>query len=339
MSNEVEKRKELSPHQQNIVGLRTLAESPAYMNRLRQILNDRAPQFVASVVQLAAGSDYLAKCEPNTIMAAAITAAVLDLPIDKNLGFAHIVPYKNQASFQIGAKGLTQLAIRTGQYRFLNNRVVHDGELVKYDDLTGEIVVDAKTKKSDAVIGYAAYFKLMNGYEHAEYWTRDEVYQHAMKYSQAFKGGYATPWKDNFDAMALKTVLKSLLSHWGIMSVEMRQAMVNDQGVRKDIESDDVAYPDNEPKKPEFDGPPIDIQSSASTTPPVDPKLLENPTQTVLDWMKRDGVQESQLVSWAKTNDLCGAKVEEVPQFKDDNLRKIILAWPNILPLIKQIKV
>jgi recombination protein RecT len=329
---------ELTVHQKNVVSFRNLAEAPAYMNRFKQVLNDRAPQFAASLVQLVSGSSYLAQCDPNTIMAAAITAAALDLPIDKNLGFAHIVPYKNVAQFQMGYKGFVQLAVRTGQYKFLNCCVVHKGQLIKYDELTGEVVLDAGKKANDEVLGYAAYFKLMNGYEHAEYWSKAEVEAHARRYSQAYKQDRETPWKTNFDAMALKTVIKSLLSHWGIMSIEMQRAMVNDQGVRSSIDSDVVAYPDNEVKRPEQEGPP-EPEAPPSEQTAIDPALLEKPLQTITDFAKRDGVTEAQVVAFANYVKLGGkTKLVELPQISDSKLREMIKTWPSILPTIKEQK-
>lgn len=331
---------ELTVHQKNVVGFRNLAEAPAYMGRFKQVLNDRAPQFVASLVQLVSGSSYLAQCDPNTIMAAAITAAALDLPIDKNLGFAHIVPYKGQAQFQMGYKGFTQLAIRTGQYKFLNYCVVHKGELIKYDELTGEVVLDPSKKESDEVVGYAAYFRLMNGYEHAEYWTKAECEAHAQKYSQAYKQGRETPWKTNFDSMALKTVIKSLLSHWGIMSIEMQRAIVQDQGVRRDLDSDDIAYPDNTPKSPEIEGPSTDVEAAVTKVEPaIDVSTIEKPYDWLREQCKKDGVTEDQVHRFMKSKKLAGEKTEELLQATNDNMRKVIASWATVLPEIKAIKV
>jgi recombination protein RecT len=337
---------ELTLHQQNVKSLRNLAESPAYLNRFKQVLNDRAPQFIASLVQVVSSSSYLAKCDPNTIMAAAITAAALDLPIDKNLGFAHIVPYKDQAQFQIGYKGFVQLAVRTGQYRFLNCCVVRKGELVKYDELSGEVVIDPSKRESEESVGYAAYFKLMNGYEHAEYWTRQDVEEHARKFSQAYKSNYDTPWKTNFDAMALKTVIKSLLSHWGIMSIEMQRALTNDQGVRKSVDSDDIAYPDNEPKRPVSEGPTdieatvtvADQQASQSAAAAIDQAVIEKPYEHLQGLCQRDGVTEEQVHAFMKAKKLAGEATVELQQASDSNLRTVINTWKTVLGPIKKIQ-
>lgn len=341
---------ELTVHQSNVVNLRKLAESPAYQNRFRQVLNDRAPQFVASLVQVVASSEYLAKCDPNTIMAAAITAAVLDLPIDKNLGFAHIVPYGADAQFQMGYKGFIQLAIRTGQYRFLNCCVVREGELQKYDELSGEVVIDASKRVKDGkVIGYAGYFKLMNGYEHAEFWTREEVEEHAKKFSQAYKSGRNTPWKTDFDAMALKTVIKSLLSHWGIMSIEMQRALVSDQGVRKSLDTDEVAYPDNEPKRPSQDGPPeIEVDATKVTDPEVAKAAadaiqagkIDKPHEHLQGLIKAaKDVNDDQVLAWLKGKQMAKPESVELLQATDSNLRKLIGIWPTALVEIRKIQI
>ena len=246
--------------------LKGLLQAPDYQNRLREILGERAPQFAASIVQVANGSEQLKRCEPHSLIAAAMTAAILDLPIDKNLGFAHIIPYKGLASFQMGYKGFIQLAVRSGQYRLLNTCRVCEGELVSYNELTGEVVLDPAKKKSDKVVGYAAYFKLVNGYEHATYWTYDKVEKHAARYSQAYKAKKQdSPWFVNFDSMGLKTVIKDLISHWGIMSVQMQKALSEDQGVRRKLDSD-VEYLDNSssPSKPEHT---LDVEIVSPPTP------------------------------------------------------------------------
>jgi recombination protein RecT len=270
---------QLQTRTQTAVQLRGLVESDAYKKRFNELLRDRAPQFVASMVQLVNASQQLQNCDPHSIIAAAITAAAMDLPIEKNLGFAHIVPYGNQASFQIGYKGLIQLAVRTGKYRFLNYCVVYDGELIDYNKMTGQVVIDPKKKVSEKVLGYAAYFQLVNGYEHAEFWYAQEVEEHAQRFSQAYRMKKQTPWLTDFNEMALKTVIKSLLSHWGILSIEMQRAVIEDQSVRVDVDSP-ASYPDNDgtadPKKPDMGVPlslmpPVGGQSETLPPPPAPP--------------------------------------------------------------------
>lgn len=306
MSNQIANRT------QTAVSLRSLAESPAYQNRFKELLRDRAPQFVASLVQLVNGSKHLQECEPNTVISAAITAAALDLPIEKNLGFAHIVPYKGQAQFQMGYKGFIQLAIRTGQYRFLNACVIHEGELIAANKLTGEIVIDTARKTSDRVVGYAAYFKLVNGYEHAEYWTAEEVEAHAKRFSQAYRSGWDTPWKTDFDQMALKTVIKDLISHWGIMSITLQMAITQDQAV---VTADEApAYADNPQANPPAPGPtfaPRAITAEMQPALPEPKNALEGIPPSVAQQPARPSAAEGTPTPMAKAKRV---KAEAVPE-------------------------
>jgi recombination protein RecT len=254
-------------------------QSDTIQKRIKEVLGERAPQFCASVVSLTNASDTLRQAEPNSIIAACMTAALLNLPVSKDLGFAHIIPYAGVAQFQMGYKGFVQLAMRTGQYRHLNACPVYEGELVKYDRLTGELIIDEKQRKGDVVIGWAAYMELINGFSHALYWTDAEVQKHAEKYSQAVKKQKKdSPWYTNPTAMKLKTVLKALLSKWGILSVELERALHEDQGVRRTIDSD-VEYLDNGKAA---EKPPIELPPSREANHPEVAKLtIETPEQTL----------------------------------------------------------
>jgi len=180
-------------------------------------------------------NNLLAKADPNTVLNAAATAAILDLPINQNLGFAWIVPYKGQAQFQIGWKGFVQLALRTGQYKTINVTEVYESQFTSFNKLTEELNADFNIEGEGEIIGYAAYFSLINGMKKTAYWTKEEVIAHAKKYSQSYGKGFS-PWsdKDQFHAMAKKTVFKNTLAKWGIMSIEMQfqQAVVSDQSVQ-----------------------------------------------------------------------------------------------------------
>lgn len=214
--------------------------------KFEEILKDRAAGFTANLAVMVNNSAALSKCDPMTVISAAVVAASLDLPIDPNLGFAAVVPYKDKAAFQIMVKGLVQLAMRTGQYKTLNVAEIYEGWLKSENPVTGEIEFDFTAKKSDKIVGYAAYFKLINGFEKTVYWSAEKVEKHAKQYSQSYRSGYGM-WKDDFPKMALKTVLKALLSKWGILSVEMQKAVKFDQGVVKSVEDQDVEYMDNDP--------------------------------------------------------------------------------------------
>lgn len=207
--------------------LRSMISSDQVQERFRQIMGQRAGQFLASVLNTVYLTKALQDCEPGSIITAAITAAALDLPVDPNLGFAWIIPYRMKgnkiARFQIGYKGLVQLALRTRQYSDINVAEIYTGEKVRVDRLTGRITLNG-SRTGDEVTGYVAYFKLTSGFEKCLFWTVEEIRTHAQKYSQSY-GNDSSTWKTHFDAMARKTVLSNLLKRFGILSIEMRQAM------------------------------------------------------------------------------------------------------------------
>jgi recombination protein RecT len=214
--------------------LKNALNAESVQEQFRNALADSAPLFAASLIDIYGSDKDLQDCEPGAVIMEALKAATLRLPINKNLGFAYIVPYKSkgkaQPQMQIGYKGLIQLAMRTGEYRYLNADVVYEGELKSFDKLTGHMDLSGE-RTSDQVVGYFAYLELLNGFSKAVYWTKDQVLEHAKRFSKSFNSDYS-PWKTDFDAMALKTVLRNLITKWGIMSVEMVQA------VDRDIEAD-----------------------------------------------------------------------------------------------------
>ena len=196
------------------------------------ILKESAAPFMASIIELYQSDNNLQKCNPNAVVLEALKAATLKLPINKCLGFGFIVPYKDQPQFQIGYRGLIQLAQRSGQYKYINADVIYEGEQINYNRISGMLEVSGEAT-SEKVIGYFAYFQLSNGFEKAVYWSKEKVLAHAKKFSRAYqydiaKGAKSSPWSTNFDAMALKTVLKSIISKYGPMSVEFANAMAND---------------------------------------------------------------------------------------------------------------
>lgn len=227
-------------------GIKSYMNSPAIKKRFEELLDKRAPQFMTSLVNLTNSDKLLATAEPMTIIQSAMVAATLDLPIDKNLGYAWIVPYKNtkagryEGQFQMGYKGYIQLALRTAQYKAINVIEVHEGELVEWNPLTEQLKLDFEQRSSDVVIGYAGYFELLNGFRKAVYWSKEDMERHAKKYSFAYSKGYSTPWKTDFDAMAKKTVIRNMLSKWGILSIQMQQAYTEDINEEKKTESPDV---------------------------------------------------------------------------------------------------
>jgi recombination protein RecT len=211
--------------------LKAMLATPSVEQQFKNALKDSTPLFVASLIDLYGGDSHLQKCEPKEVIMEALKAATLKLPINKSLGFAYIVPYKKNGkqvpTFQIGYKGLIQLAMRTGVYSCINADVVYEGELVKTDKLTGHMDLSGK-KKSDTIVGFFAHFETVNGFKKTVYITVDDVKAHAKKFSASYDNQYS-PWKTNFEAMAIKTPLRHLLGKYGIMSVEMEQAFTNDR--------------------------------------------------------------------------------------------------------------
>ena len=217
---------------------------------LQSVLGNKKDQFVTTLISAVANNENLQVCEPMSLMYTAMKATALGLPIDPNLGYAAMIPFKDGKTnktlcqFQVQRDGWMELLMRTGQVKFVANEVVYEGQLIKKNKFTGEYVFDEEAKKSDKVIGYMAYIKLTNGFEKTVYWTVEECKAHALRYSQTYKKGYGV-WKDNFDAMALKTVLKHLIKKYAPKSVEVLSAITDDQSVSN--EKGEAAYSDNEP--------------------------------------------------------------------------------------------
>ena len=214
----------------NIRQMKGLIASDSMKNRMNNVLGKEAGTFLASVLDLYTSDTNLMECDPNLVMAECMKAASLHLPVSKALGFAYIIPYKNRGvpvpQFQLGYKGLVQLAQRTGQYKYINADVVYEGETAEYDRITGMLRITGEAT-SDKAVGYFAYFQLVNGFEKAIYWSRERVEAHAKRYSKAYNYKDA-PWQTQFDEMAIKTVLKRIISKYGIMSVEFADAVAKD---------------------------------------------------------------------------------------------------------------
>lgn len=196
---------------------------------MQEVLHDNRESFVASLIDLYSSDTYLQKCNPGAVMKEALKAVSLKLPINKALGFAWIIPYNDNKSgqtlpqFQLGYKGYIQLAMRTGAYKTMNMDNVYEGELRVVNRLTGEIDLNGE-RISDKVIGYFAYIETVNGFSKTLYWTVEKVISHAKKFSKSYNSGAAI-WKQNFDEMAQKTVMRNLIAKWGVMSVDLQRAI------------------------------------------------------------------------------------------------------------------
>ena len=203
--------------------------SPVVLDKLKSVVNGRETQFVTSLLSIVNNNSDLAKATNTSVLNAAMKAATLDLPIDPNLGFAYIVPYGSEAQFQLGYKGLIQLAQRSGQIVKLNAGEIYASQFKGYNPLTEDLEVDMQVlpKANEEVAGYFAFMRLSNGFEKTLFWTKDRVLAHGKKYSRSFSGK-SSPWQTDFDAMARKTVLKQLLSTYAPLSIEMQQAIIDD---------------------------------------------------------------------------------------------------------------
>jgi len=252
--------------------LETLLSRVDVKRRFEEILGKKAPAFISSIISATKANPQLKVCDPHSILSSAVVAATLDLPINPSLGFAHMVPYSGKAQFQLGWKGFVQLAIRTGQYKTMNAAEVYEGELKSWNRVTGEIDIDLNGKKSDTVIGYVAFFKLINGFEKYHYMTMAEVTAHAKRYSKSF-GSQAGQWHLNFNVMALKTVIKLLLSKYGILSVDMQKALQADQAIVVETPAQEIEFehPDNPEKEAEISEAPKELINDANEDRPLYP--------------------------------------------------------------------
>lgn len=252
MANEVQKQ------ERPIDLMKSVINAPSVQEQFQNALGEHKDAFVASLIDLFTGDKQLQTCKPALVIAEALRAATLRLPLNKALGFAYIIVFNNSVknpdgswekvptpTFVPGYKGYIQLAMRTGQYRTINADYVYEGEMRKVSKLTGEIALDGE-KKSDKIIGYFCYFELLNGFNKTLYVSIEDMAQYALRYSPSFKGNKKPSaealiasaqsgqvstkvgWEGNFNDMALKTVIRRLLSKYGYLSVEMQNALSKD---------------------------------------------------------------------------------------------------------------
>jgi recombination protein RecT len=246
--------------------LKMQLNADSVQEQFKNALKENAGAFTASVIDLYGSDKYLQQCNPNQVIMECLKAATLKLPINKQLGFAYIVPYKNKGvmipQFQLGYKGYVQLAMRTGQYKHLNAGVIYEGVDITRNILTGEIEFSGEPT-SDKPQGYFAHLEMLNGFTKTVYMTKEEVLAHAKRYSKSF-GHQNSAWKTNFDEMAQKTVIRKLLSKYGYLSTDMVSALSSDaedidEEIRQEANQEiiDVEYeeaeeetaPDPEPKE------------------------------------------------------------------------------------------
>lgn len=235
--------------------------STGMKNKINQIIGDEktGSRFISSIISAVSTNPSLAECDNASIVSGALLGESLKLSPSPQLGNYYLVPFNDKergkvATFQLGYKGYIQLAIRSGQYKKLNVLAIKEGELVKYDPLNEEIEVnlieDEEKREKAKTIGYYAMFEYVNGFRKAMYWSKKKMEAHALQYSKGYKAksGY-TFWEKDFDAMAFKTMLRQLISKWGIMSIDMQNAYESDMAVINEDGTKD--YVDNKEDIPE----------------------------------------------------------------------------------------
>jgi recombination protein RecT len=227
--------------------MREIVNAQSTQDLLKNSLGANAGAYTASIIDLYNSDTYLQKCDPGQVMRECLKAVSLKLPISKQLGFAYVIPYKKDGmdipQFQLGYKGMIQLCQRTGAYKYINAGPVYEGEYVKEDKLSGALDLSG-TRTGNGVVGYFAYIETLNGFSKCIYWPVSRMVDHAKKYSKSYTRD-SSPWKTNFEEMAQKTMLRALLGHWGVMSVEMETAFNSENAEAADaqIVSDQSAIP------------------------------------------------------------------------------------------------
>lgn len=240
------------------IGISAYLSSDAIKAQINNVIGKNSQGFVTAIVSAVNANPDLQECSNKSILAAALLGETLHLSPSPQLGLYYMIPFNNsktntpEAQFVLGYKGYIQMAIRSGQYKRLNVIAIKEGELVKYDALNEEIEVnlieDEDEREKAATVGYFAMFEYVNGFKKSIYWSRKKMEAHAMKYSAGYskKKGY-TYWEKDFDGMAFKTMLRQLISKWGIIStnemataLDADMAVINEDGTRTYVETEDV---------------------------------------------------------------------------------------------------
>jgi len=239
--------------------------SPAVINKVNNMVGGKDGQrFITSIISAVSTNSALSKCDFSSILSAAMLGESLKLSPSPQLGQYYMVPYGNKAQFQLGYKGYIQLAIRSGQYKKLNVVAIKEGELIKYDPLNEEIKVnlidDDLVRENAKTAGYYAMFEYENGFRKTLYWSKEKMEKHAQTYSKSYKSS-SSFWQKDFDTMAFKTMLRQLISRWGIMSIDLEKAYTSDMGTVK--EDGTISYVDNTVTDSFID---VEVSDSEGTT-------------------------------------------------------------------------
>ena len=236
---------------------------PSTAKFLESTLQEKKAEFISNLIAMADADSNLAACNPSALMKCALNATALNLPLNKNLGYAYIIPYKGIPSFQIGYKGIIQLAIRTGAYRYINATEIREGE-IKRNKITGELSFLGENPDGK-IVGYIAYLELMSGFTASLYMSEEQLEEHALRFSKMYasdkqykssKSKWSDP--DARPAMCKKTVLKGLLGTYGLMTTEFAKAFDSDNdnempstGHRDVEEAEIISQPEPEAGQPE----------------------------------------------------------------------------------------
>ena len=244
-----------------------MMQSDAIQNLIKTTLRDkkRADRYIASIMSAVSANPSLQECDGSTVLSASLVAESLGLSHSPSMGQYFMVPYNDNktgrkvATFQIGYKGLILLAMKSGQYKKLNVTSIKKGEFKGFNPITEEISInliqDFDEREKEETVGYYAHFELMNGFTKAIYWTKAKMEKHATRYSQAYRNKYGSSFwlGDGFDDMAYKTLIKQLISKWGVMSSEFQQAFESDMAVIKEDGSKEYIDNDNSDLKDDKD--------------------------------------------------------------------------------------
>lgn len=268
-----------------------MISTPGYQKMINNTLQDpkRAQRFIASITSAVATNPALQECDPPTILSGALLGESLGLSPSPQLGQYYLVPFQNNkkgckdAQFVLGYKGYVQLALRSGYYKHLNVIAVKAGELVRFDPLTEEVEInlnpDELARENSASIGYLATFEYLNGFRKTIYWSRDKMEAHALRYSKGYaaKKGY-TFWEKDFDAMAFKTMLRQLISKWGIMSIDLQTAFEQDTVVEGEdyLGAPELPEPEPEPEVQDLPEEPDTADDVKEDTPPGEEQVSLN---------------------------------------------------------------
>jgi len=271
------------------LGMAAYLTQDAVKNQINQIVGGKSgPRFISSIVSAVQNNKDLQECSNASILSAALLGESLNLSPSPQLGQFYMVPFRDKergmvAQFQLGYRGMLQLAIRSGQYKRLNVLPIKEGELISYNPLDEEIEVelieDDEQREAAETIGYYASFEYVNGFKKTLYWSKKKMQAHAKKYSQGYaadlrKGTSWTFWSKDFDGMAMKTMLRQLISKWGVMSIDMVSAMDADMAVIKPDLTPEYVETEEVPAQDAQEGP------AKAENPPEAPKV-ETPTPKV----------------------------------------------------------